>query len=155
MTVQSVLQVLCHLSLRYPEAGYSPEQLLVLAEGFFEDLTDENISQEDFELFVRTTRKVCKFFPKMSDILDVRKKERERGETGKGRKKVSGQLEERTADLTPEEVARNLRHIEIIKKMLAGDLSMDDAVNEQDRIKFYAQGDSNVIPLCQNTGKAA
>lgn len=48
-------------------------------------------------------------------------------------------LPEETGNHTPEEIENNLKKLEIIKRMLTGELSMEDAEAEQKKITTYVQ----------------
>ena len=83
------------------------------------------------------------FFPTIKQLLDL-KESAFQASSRQAQDLNQKRLSVQTSNITPEEVARNLRHLEIIKKMLAGDLSMEEAVRQQDRIKYFAQGDIEV-----------
>jgi hypothetical protein len=140
-----VLGVLCNLSLRYPEAGYSPEQLLVLSQGFFEDLSDECIDFESFSRYVRECRKTSKFFPKMKQIIEIRDKEYEFLAIRRREEKNRIAIAQYSEDPSEEEVERNLKYLEVIKKMLSGDISMEQAQARQELLRRgveFIPGDS-------------
>lgn len=102
-----------------------------MAKGFYEDLVDENISFSDFCLFVRSARKTSKFFPKMSQILEER--DTHNKEMVWRKQKRHPLLEE--PEQTPEEIARNIESLEVIKRMLSGELSMYQAQAQQEILR--------------------
>jgi len=69
ITLKSVQRILANYVLHYPEAGQNGESLVVLANDYYEDLRDENISDELFLIAAKNARKVCRFFPKIADIM--------------------------------------------------------------------------------------
>ena len=76
LTHGTVLEVLCNLSLRYPEAGYSPEQLAAIADEYHEDLISEGINEELFVHAYKVCRRTNKFFPKVSEIIEIANEEK-------------------------------------------------------------------------------
>jgi hypothetical protein len=80
ITLKSVQRILANYVLHYPEAGQNGESLVALANDYFEDLRDENVSDELFLIAARNARKVCRFFPKIADILvEVEKNKEKQG----------------------------------------------------------------------------
>ena len=100
-------------------------------------------SNEQFLVAADMVERETSFFPTIKQLLDL-KESAFQASSRQAQDLNQKRLSVQTSNITPEEVARNLRHLEIIKKMLAGDLSMEEAVRQQDRIKYFAQGDIEV-----------
>ncbi len=119
-------------SIRHPEAGYTNEQLARIAHEYHEDLVSEGVTAREFESVAREARKRCRFFPKMVDLLDALQQHRKRPPE----QPTSGaiRIEEVTShhDLTPEEIERNKARVKAITNMLAGKITMDEAIEAVD-----------------------
>ncbi len=117
-------------SIRHPEAGYTNEQLARIAHEYHEDLVSEGVTAREFEAVAREARKRCRFFPKMVDLLDAAQQHRKRPPE----QPASGaiQIEDVTShhDLTPEEIERNKARVRAISDMLAGRITMDEAIGQ-------------------------
>ena len=101
-------------------------------------------SNEQFLVAADMVERETSFFPTIKQLLELKESAFQAASQQLQQDLNQKRLAEQTVNLTPEEVERNLQHLEIIKRMLAGDLSMDEAVSQQDRIKFFAQGDAEV-----------
>lgn len=65
-----VARTIISLAIRFPAAGYAPDQLRLLAREYHEDLVDE-MCQEDFDAAIRIVRKRTKFFPTVAEIIEA------------------------------------------------------------------------------------
>lgn len=63
-------KTLIALSIRFPFAGYTPDQLRLLSREYHEDLVDE-MCREDFDAAIRIVRKRAKFFPTVAEIIEA------------------------------------------------------------------------------------
>ena len=135
---------LAKLLNHYPESGHNTTSLGKLAFDWHDLLTEEGVTQKQFSAGVRHAVKTCRFFPKLADVLAGVTKYRE---TPPQPQTNAMQIEDVTSnhDLTPEEVERNKARIAEILAMLAGQKSIDeavDAVTSKNHIKeFGAQHD--------------
>lgn len=90
-------------------------------------LTEEGVTQKQFSAGIRHAVKNCRFFPKLADVLAGVQQYRERPP----QPKINAmQIEDVTSnhDLTPEEIERNKQRVAEILSMLAGQKSIDEAV---------------------------
>lgn len=118
-------------SIRFRSAGYGPEQLAWLSDEYFDDLQSEYVTKAQFDAAARMVRKRCRFFPTMADVLEAVQEIRRNPQLMAPVSSDVAQIEEHTAkrdNLTPEEIARNQERLNYIKEMLAGKMSIDDAV---------------------------
>lgn len=93
----------------------------------------------DFEFLdaAAAVEKQVEFFPTVKHFMDVRDQvfaARQRKAAGKHKA-----LPEETDNLTPEEIEQSREKVKIISDMLAGKLSIDDAVKRQEAITTYAR----------------
>jgi hypothetical protein len=98
-----------------------------ISQEYFEDLQSESVTLKQFEAAALIVRKRCRFFPLMVDILEAVQQHRERPP----QPQINDmQIEDVTSqhDLTPEEIERNKERIGEILQMLAGQKSIDEAV---------------------------
>jgi hypothetical protein len=58
------------MAIRFPSAGYTPDQLRLLSREYHEDLVDE-MCKEDFDAAIRIVRKRAKFFPTVAEIIEA------------------------------------------------------------------------------------
>ena len=133
LTLQEVKRAVYSWSIRHPEAGYTNEQLARLSQEYFEDLVSEGATSRQFQAAALATRKRCRFFPKMVDILEGLSRYRERPPE----QKPTGapQIEDVTSchDLTPEEIEKNKARVKAITDMLAGKISIVEALAMVDK----------------------
>lgn len=97
-------------------------------------LTEEGVTQKQFSSGVRHAVKTCRFFPKLADVLEGVSRYRER--PPEPTVDESRMIEAVTShhDLTPEEIERNKARVKTIRDMLAGRMTMDDAVAAVDKL---------------------
>jgi len=65
-----VAKTLIAMAIRFPSAGYTPDQLRLLSREYHEDLVDE-MCKEDFDAAIRIVRKRAKFFPTVAEIIEA------------------------------------------------------------------------------------
>lgn len=58
------------MAIRFPFAGYTPDQIRLLSREYHEDLVGE-MCQEDFNSAIRIVRKRAKFFPSVAEIIEA------------------------------------------------------------------------------------
>ena len=128
LKLEDVQRALSKLVNHYPESGHNGQTLSRLAADWLDLLSEEGVTQGQFSAGVRHAVKNCSFFPKVADVL---KGVREYRENPPAKPKANAlQIAERTSqhDLTPEEIERNRARLDNIVDMLAGKISMNDAV---------------------------
>ena len=140
LTLSMVKKAVYSWSIKNREAGYTNDQLAFLSREYFEDLQSEGVTSRQFEAAEKDVRKRCRFFPKMADFLEAVQRVREKPPAIEYDQE---QLPDTTSnhDLTHEEIARNKERIKHITDMLSGKLTMDQAVEAQDKtthIKEFA-----------------
>jgi hypothetical protein len=69
LRVEKVMEAIISWNIRFREAVRNSAELTILAQEYFEDLTDENVSVKEFSYAYKNTRRRCNFFPKMCDVL--------------------------------------------------------------------------------------
>ncbi len=118
-----VQMALVRLYSHYPESGHDLDGLQQIAADYFEDLTDDRTSQEEFLQVVKLARRRCKFFPKIADIIELRNELR----ANPIRKPVAGLIAEESLVKTPEMIAAGKRNCEIVGLMLAHGIDEKEA----------------------------
>lgn len=118
-----VQELIAGLVYHYPEAGHNGATLRGICEDYFEDFTEDRTSAEEFTQIVKLARKRCKFFPKVSDLMELRNELR----ANPIRKPVSGLIEEESLVKTPEMMEAGKRNCKLISMMLKYGISHEDA----------------------------
>jgi len=113
--------------VRFREANHTPEEIVFIIAEYYEDLVDEKVSRKEFDHATKVVRRRCKFFPTVADILEAVKEYRTNPP-----KQNHPQLEE--PELTPEQIEKNQKRFAILEKQIAGDLSMGEALKEQEGV---------------------
>lgn len=72
LTMEMVEEVMMNWSIRFKEKSYSPEELTILAEDYYEDLLEEGFTKGLFERTVKLVRKRAEYFPSMKLLLSCR-----------------------------------------------------------------------------------
>jgi hypothetical protein len=125
-------------SIRFKSAGYGNDQLSRLSTEYLEDLQSEGVTLRQFEAAALSVRKRCRFFPSMADILDAVKEYRANPPVA-----TSGalQIADVTSrhDLTPEELERNQKRVQMIAEALAGRMSFEEAEREVKRMEHIKE----------------
>ena len=99
----------------YPESGHNLNTLGRLSFDWFDLLKEEGVTRPQFSAGIRHAVKTCRFFPKLADVLDGVKNYRTNPPAPRS---AALQIEEHTAtsnSWTPEEIARNMERIEMIR----------------------------------------
>lgn len=112
-------------SIRFKEAGYTPEQLKLLAVEYHQDLVEEQVTPAQFDEAAKIVRRRCKWFPKFAEIMEAVNEYRSKPRPTSDIAMIADHTSEH--DLTPEEIARNKERIELITDMLAGKISAEEA----------------------------
>lgn len=120
LTLRDVQASLAKLCSHYPEAGHNGDSLRQISADYFEDLTDDRTSSEEFAEVVKLARRRCKFFPKIADIIELRNELR----ANPTRKPVAGLIEEESMVKTPEMMEAGRLNCKIVQVML--DLGISD-----------------------------
>jgi len=128
LTLEIVETNLLSLLVHYPESGINGSALSILAEDYTDDLLSEYISIREFLHSVKMVRKRCLFFPKVKDFLDAIKEFRDSPKYLQAPDRFLLPEETCEHDITEEERQHNMEMVENIRKMLAGEMSMDDAI---------------------------
>ena len=81
---------------------------------YFEDLTEDRTSAEEFAQVVKLARRRCGFFPKTSDLIKLRDELR----SNPILKPVAGLIEEESLVKTPEMIESGKRNCKLIALML-------------------------------------
>ena len=115
LRITDVQLALAKLLNHYPESGHNMTSIGKLAFDWHDLLTEEGVTQKQFSSGVRHAVKTCRFFPKLADVLAGVKSYRTNPPAPRS---AALQIEEHTAsgdNLTPEEIARNMERIKMIK----------------------------------------
>lgn len=126
LTLTIILREMIGLLPHFPEAGYTGKTLTPLARDWFELLQEEHVSERAFLLAIREVKKRCRFWPKLSEVLQAVQQERSNPTPVCTVPQLADTSS--THDLTLEERERNKRRIGHIVSMLKGQLSMDEAL---------------------------
>ena len=88
------------------------------------------MTAREFDAASLIVRKRCRFFPLMADILDAVQEVRRSPTTSIT--PTTPMIEDVTSnhDLTPEELERNKARVRAIRDMLAGKITMEDALGK-------------------------
>jgi len=121
-----VLKEIASWNIRF-NRGLGAQQAKMLAEEYHEDLVSENVTSNEFAEAARAVRKRCMYFPRMAEILKEVEVIRARPPAPVSRSRMIEDVTSRH-DLTDEERKINIERIRAIKAMLAGKLSMDEAL---------------------------
>ena len=109
ITKREVAREITKLSLCYPMAKYSNDEIDILAGIWIDDL--ENTDLDVFQEAIKKHRKTSEYFPTIKNLMDhcqAIHNERFRN---------TPRLQEPELDLTPEQVAENIKKVrEIIRK---------------------------------------
>lgn len=140
VTLQEVKRAVYSWSLRFRSTELDNNQLALLSREYLEDLHSEHVTSAVFDAAVKQVRKTCRFFPTMADIMDA---VREIWTHPQLMPPATSTLRiaEHTAtrdNLTPEEVERNKERLAHIQAMLAGKMSIDDAVAEVEKLSHIS-----------------
>jgi hypothetical protein len=120
-------------------AGHkSSEELAFLCGKFMQHLRSV-YSDEAFRIAAGLVERETNFFPTVKQMLDVRESVNQIRQKHIAADLSRKALPEETGNLTEDEIAQNLKRIEIIKKQMAGKMSMEAAEREQKKLTTYTQ----------------
>lgn len=121
VTLEAVRDAVTMLNIRSGK-GLSSANVSLLALEYTEDFEDEGVTAAEFDLAYRRVRKEANgYIPNSGRFLEVIREERARP------RDVPQLTDGSEAQLTPAEIERNKRRIEIINRQLAGKLSASEA----------------------------
>lgn len=121
VTLEAVRDAVTMLNIRSGK-GLSSDNVSLLALEYTEDFEDEGVTAAEFDLAYRRVRKEANgYIPNSGRFLEVIREERARP------RDVPQLTDGSEAQLTPAEIERNKRRIEIINRQLAGKLSASEA----------------------------
>ena len=123
LTLRDVQAALAKLYSHYPEAGHNGDSLRQISADYFEDLTDDRTSAEEFADAVKLARRRCKFFPKIADIIEFRNELR----ANPIRKTVAGMIGEESLVKTPEMMEEGRFNCKVVSVMLDRGVSDTEA----------------------------
>lgn len=95
-------------------------------------------NDKTFLLAAEMVEKEVKFFPTIKDIIDVRESVQQISESKPSDYSLTA-ITDDAGEMTPEIIEQNMQRMKVINDMLAGKMSMDDAVAEQAKLKTYAR----------------
>ena len=126
VTLEAVRDAVTMLNIRSGK-GLSSDNVSLLALEYTEDFEDEGVTAAEFDLAYRRVRKEANgYIPNSGRFLEVIREERARP------RDVPQLTDGSEAQLTPAEIERNKRRIEIINRQLAGKLSASEAERMMD-----------------------
>lgn len=113
-------------------------QLAFLCAKFMQHLSPI-YSDEEFKVAAELVEKETNFFPTVKQMIDCRESVHQVRQ-----KQIAGDmalkaLPEETGNLTEDEVGQNQKRLDIIVRQLAGEISMEEAVKEQQKLTTYAR----------------
>ena len=121
VTLEAVRDAVTMLNIRSGKR-LSSDNVSLLALEYTEDFEDEGVTAAEFDLAYRRVRKEANgYIPNSGRFLEVIREERARP------RDVPQLTDGSEAQLTPAEIERNKRRIEIINRQLAGKLSASEA----------------------------
>lgn len=135
LRIEVVRHVVKTWSVTFPGAKTDDEKEIISAK--FHTALAPLFNEEEFLDAARAVEKQVEYFPVLKHFLDVRDQvfaARQRKAAGKQQA-----LPEETDNFTPEEIEQNREKAAIIKQMLAGKLSIDEAVKRQEALTTYAR----------------
>lgn len=135
LKIETVQQVVKVWNVLFGGQRSSDEQKIISAK-FYEALSAA-YSNETFLCAARTVEKETHYFPTIKAFMDVRGAVHQL-EQNKANYQAKA-LPADTGNLTDEEIEQNNKRIEIIKKQLAGELSLEAAVKAQKQLVTYAR----------------
>ena len=121
VTLEAVRDAVTILNIRSGK-GLSSDNVSLLALEYTEDFEDEGVTAAEFDFAYRRVRKEANgYIPNSGRFIEVIREERARP------RDVPQLTDGSEAQLTPAEIERNKRRIEIINRQLAGKLSASEA----------------------------
>ena len=100
----------------------SGSDIALLALEYAEDFEDEHVTPQEFDFAYRRIRKEAGgYIPNSGRFLEVIREERAKP------RNLPQLAQDDTTPLTPEEIARNQRRLEILRDQVLGKLTLDEA----------------------------
>ena len=137
LRIEVVRHVVKVWSVTFPGSRSDDEKEIITSRFF--DALSSLFSEPEFLDAARAVEKQVEFFPVVKHFLDVR----DQVFAARQRHSRTSQLTlpEGTDNLTPEEIEQSRRKVEIIRDMLSGKLSIDEAERMQSElVTFSAKG---------------
>jgi len=104
----------------------------MLAADYFEDFSDEHVSSMEFNVGLKAVRKSCSFFPKVKDFLveihAYRRSPKYQADVDKARGLLQIEDSSTEHNLTEEEIEHNKERVKAITDLMAGKISMTEAL---------------------------
>ena len=135
LKIETVRQVVKVWNVLFGGQRSGDEQKIISAK--FHEALAPAYSNEAFLCAARMVEKETNFFPTIKNFLDVRESVHQLEQRQANYETKA--LPEETGNLTDEEVEQNHQRIEIIKKQLAGEMSMEEAVMAQKKLVTYVR----------------
>ena len=110
---------------------------LDLLKAKFYQVLSKHFSDEAFMLAAGKVEEIAKFFPVIAQVMDF--KNDVIAEMARVGHSSILSLPEETDNLTEEEIEQNRQRVEIICKQLAGTLTMEEAIKEQEELVTFAK----------------
>ena len=115
--------------VRFKDRSPDAAELTFLAKEFYRDLSEERVTGDEFAAADREVCKRNRFFPVMADILEAAERYRAEKRAEKQRQPIA-----LPDDLTDYEIEQNKRRMAILVRQLSGELSVDEALEQQSKI---------------------
>lgn len=114
---------------------------LEILEATFYKLMQRSFSDETFLIAADMVLRETKFFPVPKYIFDLRASVYQAWDNRKLAiaQQDCKQLTEDTGNLTPDEIAQNQKRIDIIIRQLSGELSLEEAMEQQAKLTTYVK----------------
>lgn len=72
VTQEQVVEAIQEWSMRFNQKK-TPEECVILATMYFEDLTFKDVSAKEFDLLRKEINATCRFFPSVAEIIEARR----------------------------------------------------------------------------------
>lgn len=135
LSPKTIKKVVSTWNLLFSGNKTEPEQAVICAK--FWKACQGVYNDETFLLAAEMVEKEVRFFPTIKDMMDVRNSVYQSAEARKPDYSRPAITEEAGCS-TPEEEEKNRRRVEIMVSMLAGQLSIEEAIKEQNKLAFGA-----------------
>lgn len=124
LTKTDVDRGLVQLLPHYPEAGHNGKSISILADDWFDLLSEEDVSSTEFAAALRQAKKRCRFFPKLADLMENIREIRANPPVIDQDRQLTAQGE---APMSQEQIDRNVRRLKILADQIAGKITADEA----------------------------
>lgn len=133
-TVRKVVDV---WTLIFP-GNRSDAELEIIYSVFFKTLIPI-YNEAEFKIAANMIVLETEFFPTVAGMVKLKNSVYQKAQALPAGNNNLKALPEETGNLTPEEIKQNLKRIEIIRKQLAGELTMEQAEAEQNKLTTYSR----------------